>query len=115
MKTKKLLCILFAVVCLVSCLTAFASAHEVEEVFLTDETIQNAIVPFAAEYTATEIHKFTSATIYNYGASTLYVTIGTYNTKVASGKGITLTYQTYATRTIELSSPSPLDYTISYD
>lgn len=65
--------------------------------------------------TDTEIHKFTSVTIYNYGADTLFVAIGAYSTEIAPESGITITYKTYATRKIALSSAQTLDYAVSYD
>ena len=87
MKFKKMICMLLAVVCLVSCFIVSASAAEPERVFLSDETVQTIAIPYASSsvsYVEYETHKFTAVTIYNHGESTLYITIGTYETSIAS-------------------------------
>ena len=118
MKFRKMICMLLAVVCLVSCFIVSASAAEPERVFLNDETVQTIAIPYASSavsYVEYETHKFKAVTIYNHGESTLYITIGTYETSIASGKGKTLTYTTFAERTIKFESANELDYTTRYD
>ncbi len=48
MKFKKMICMLLAVVCLVSCFIVSASAAEPERVFLSDETVQTIAIPYAS-------------------------------------------------------------------
>lgn len=109
------------VVCAVFLTACTAKTMQVEQ-SQKEATATVQDVPLAADdsapsrrFTASEVHKFTSATIYNYGDDTLNVDIGTYSTEIAPGSGITVTYQTYATRTISFSSGQMIHYTVHYD
>ncbi len=62
-----------------------------------------------------ETHKFTSATIRNSGEDTLHITIGSDETTLPADEETTLTYTSFALRTIRLSSFGELNYTIAYD
>ena len=62
-----------------------------------------------------ETHKFTSVTICNNGEDILHITIGSKETTLPVGEKTTLTYTTFALRTIRLSSFGELNYTVAYD
>ena len=119
MKLKRTLCTILAIVCVITSFSVMACAEEPviteQAVDLQLSAVENSLSPLGTSYSEVYDERFTVVKISNFSEATLYVTIDSYSYTISTGKMKTFTYETYALRTITLTSTEPLNYTISFD